>query len=309
MKLTYNHLTRYPQVLQSLTGLSVREFERLLDDVLPLYATATTQRLKRADRQRAPGGGDKPDLGLTEQLLVTVIWLRKYPTMDVLGFLFGVSDVTVGRLLGRWVPVLETAGGDTMRWPDPGRKRRQSLDALLADTPELAVIVDTFEQRVQRPRQRAEADGYYNGKKKQHTLKSQIAVDDQSGWIVDVAASVRGPMHDMTVLKRSGLLERLPAGVGAIGDLAYNGLAGLLPDGMGASPRRKPNGKPRPPEDVIYNRAFASRRITVEHTIGRLRHYEALRQMDRQHRLGHTARVVAVAGLVNRQMTARLPKC
>ena len=162
------------------------------------------------------------------------------------------------------------------------------------------MVVDTFEQRVQRPKQRAVADSYYSGKKKQHTLKSQIAVDDQSGLIVDVAESVAGPTHDMAVLKHSDLLKRLPAGVGMLGDLAYNGLAGLLPQGMGASPRRKPNGKPRPPEDVIYNRAFASRRIIVEHTIGRLRHYQALCQMDRQHRQGHTERVVAVAGLVNR---------
>jgi hypothetical protein len=160
MKLTYNHLAGYPKVLQALTGLRVREFERLLDDVLPLYATAEAQRLQRADRQRAPGGGDKPDLALTEQLLVTVIWLRKYPTANVLGFLFGVSGVTVGRILGRWVPVLETAGRDSMRLPDPGRKRRPALEALLADTPELAVIVDTFEQRVQRPRERKRADGY-----------------------------------------------------------------------------------------------------------------------------------------------------
>lgn len=118
----------------------------------------------RADRQRAPGGGDKPDLAVAEQLLVSVIWLRKYPTTEVLGFLFGVSGITIGRILQRWLPVLEAAGRDTMRLPDPGRKRRRSLDALLADTPELAVIVDTFEQRVQRPPRRADADRYYSAR-------------------------------------------------------------------------------------------------------------------------------------------------
>lgn len=309
MKLTYNHLAQYPKVLQALTGLRLREFERLLDDVLPLYVTADEQRLKRPNRQRAPGGGDKPDLALTEQLLVTVIWLRKYPTANVLGFLFGVSGVTVGRILGRWLPVLETAGRDTMRLPDPGRKRRPALDGLLADTPELAVIVDTFEQRIQRPPRRAEADRYYSGKKKQHTFQSQIAVDEPSGLIVDVATSVPGPSNDLTVLKESGLRARLPAGVGALGDLAYVGIAKLLPAGLGGTPRRTPRSQPRPPEDVIYNRAFAQRRITVEHTIGRLRHYEAVRQTDRHHRRQHTARVIAIAGLVNRQMRNRLPNC
>src|SRR5207244_11057988 len=55
--------------------------------------------------------------------------------------------------------------------PDPGKGHRRDLPALLKETPALAVIVDTFEQRTQRPRRRQRA--YYSGKKKAHTLKSQ----------------------------------------------------------------------------------------------------------------------------------------
>jgi hypothetical protein len=114
-------------------------------------------------------------------------------------------------------------------------------------------------------------------------------------------------MADLTVLKQSDLLARLPQGVGALGDLAYVGMNKLHPEGLGATPRRKPRDKPRPVEDMAYNTAFSQRRIIVEHTIGRLRRYEALSQLDRHHRRHHTARVVAVAGLVNRQMRHRLP--
>ena len=53
------------------------------------------------------------------------------------------------------------------------------------------------------------------------------------------------------------------------------------PDVVVATPRRKPRGQPRPPEDVAYNTAFAQRRIVVEHSIGRLRRYQALSQTDR----------------------------
>jgi hypothetical protein len=58
--------------------------------------------------------------------------------------------------------------------------------------------------------------------------------------------------------------------------------------------------------DRRYNRAFARRRVVVEHTIGRLRSYQALSQRDRHHRRAHTARVRAVAGLVNRLLERRL---
>ena len=116
---------------------------------------------------------------------------RRYPIHKVLGFLFGVSDSTVCRYIRRILPLLEAAGRTTMRRPNPGRKQRRQLDDLLKETPELAVVIDSFEQRVQRPRTAA-PDSYYSGKKKQHTLKSQIAVDELRGEIVDVAESVPG---------------------------------------------------------------------------------------------------------------------
>src|SRR5438045_3315011 len=185
-----------------------------------------------------------------------------------------------------------------MRMPDPGKGRRKGLPRLLADTPGLAVVIDTFEQRVQRPRRRQRA--YYSGKKKAHTLKSQVAVDEETGRFADVADSRPGPWADLKVLKRSGLRRRLPKGVGVLGDLAFVGVADWHPGGLGATPRRKPRGQARPPEDRRYNRAFSRRRIVVEHAIGRLRRYQAVTQTDRHHRRLHTARVRAAAGLVNR---------
>lgn len=236
-----------------------------------------------------------------------MVWLRVYPTHEVLGYLFGISDSTVSRIIQRVLPLLEQAGRDTMRMPDPGRKRRRSLDELLHDTPELAVVIDTFEQKIQRPKDPNERDTFYSGKKKTHTLKSQIAVDEDTGAVVDVSDSVPGPTADIKVLEQSGLLKRLPEGVGGIGDLAYMGIDKLHPQGLGAAPRRKPRGQPRPPEDVAYNSAFSRRRIIVENTIGRFRRFLSLTQTDRQHRQNHSARVRAVAGLVNRQLAHRMP--
>src|SRR4029453_18329960 len=125
------------------------------------------------------------------------------------------------------------AGKDTMRLPDPGRGKRRDLPALLRGTPELAVIVDTFEQRTQRPRRRQRA--YYSGKKKAHTLKSQVAVDED-GHIVDVGPSRPGRWADLKVFRRSGLVGQLiRAQVGALGDLGYVGLDGLSPRLRGAT--------------------------------------------------------------------------
>jgi hypothetical protein len=311
MILSEGRLREVPAAFRAMTGLSSEEFDALARDVVPTIATAVAagrERRRGRPARRAAGGGHPFALSFREQLLLVVVWLRVYPTSPVLGFLFGVRHQTVLRTIARVLPILEQAGRDTMRLPDHGqrgRRSRRGLPELLAAIPELAVIVDTFEQRVQRPRDRDEADRHYSGKKKQHTLKAQIATDRQTGKVVDVPDSVCGPTHDLAVLRASGLLDRLAPDVGALGDLAYVGMAALHPTGRGFTPRRKPRKEPRPPEDVAYNTAFAAARISVEHTIGRLRRYQALTQLDRHHRRAHTARVRAVAGLVNRQLDHR----
>jgi hypothetical protein len=300
-----DHLRKHPAVFRHLTGLTVPTFEALAADVVPAVQATHRAALDRPGRRRAIGAGGAFGLGTEDQVLMAVIWLRQYPTQEVLGFLFGVSDSTALRAVRRCLPVLEQAGRDTMRMPDPGPGRRKKLPALLSDTPGLAVVIDTFEQRTHRPKRRQRA--YYSGKKRAHTLKSQVGVDEETGRVVDVSDSVPGPWADIKLLKKSRLLKRLPDGVGGIGDLAYVGIADLHPKGLGAAPRRKPRGKDRPPEDRTYNRAFSRRRIVVEHTIGRLRRYRSVSHVNRHRRKGHAARVRAVAGLVNRMFPTLTP--
>lgn len=295
-----DNLRTHRSVFRHLTGLTVPAFDALAADVAPAVEAAHRKALDRSDRQRAIGAGGEFGLSTTDQVLLAVIWLRQYPTQEVLGFLFGVSDSTALRAVRRCLPILEQAGKDTMRMPDPGPGRRKTLPALLKDTPGLAVVIDSFEQRTHRPTRRQRA--YYSGKKKAHTLKSQVGVDEDTGRVVDVSDSVPGPWADIKLLKKSRLLKRLPDGVGGIGDLAYVGIADLHPAGLGAAPRRKPRGQDRPPEDRRYNRAFSRRRIIVEHTIGRLRRFRSVAHVNRHRRRGHAARVRAVAGLVNRML-------
>jgi hypothetical protein len=301
----YRYLSRYPKVFQSMTGLKLNEFNLLLLDVLPRLHDERTTRLSRPDRLRGMGGGAHAELDNSNQILLAIIWLRLYPTHEVLAYFFDVSDSTVSRVINRVVPLLAASGRDTMRMPDPGRKHRRQLDQLMSEIPELAVLVDSFEQRVQRHKDREEADRYYSGKKKQHTLKSQLSIDAQTGLIVHVSQSVVGPTSDLKLLEQSGLAKALPKTVKVGGDLGYVGIEQVLP-GQGFTPRRKPRGKPRPAEDITYNTAFSGVRIEVEHSIGRVRRYQALSQTDRNHRKLHQERVEAASGLANRQIKARL---
>jgi hypothetical protein len=332
MILRYEQLSKFPGVFRALTGFTLAEFDRYGADFLPLFQAADHQRRQRPDRQRGPGGGPDFSLSAQDQLLVVIVWLRHYPTNEVLGYLFGVSDSTVSRVVARVLPLVEALGLRSLRLPDPQTARRKTLPDLLQETPALAVVIDSFEQRVQRPQvppppppaasQPASdpsgsartpatdpsphpADAWYSGKKKQHTIKCQVAVDETDGRIVDVSESVPGPTADIELLRLSELMASLPEGVGGLGDLAYVGIDKIAEGKAGATPRRKPRGQPRPEEDKAYNRAFARRRIVVEHGIARLRKYQALAQTDRHHRRKHRSRVRAVAGLVNHRIKHR----
>lgn len=298
----YEYVRQYPAAFYAMSGMTLKEFDALAEDFLPQFAAAEEKRLARANRKRARGAGHPFALDARDRLLMTLFFLRRYPTEEVLGFFFGVSDSSADRHPKRVLPVLEAMGRATMRMPDPGKQHRKNLDALLRETPALAVIVDSFEQRVQRPQTKETAQAWYSGKKKQHTVKVQVAIDETTGRIVDVSDGVPGPMADFKLLEQSKLMERLPEGVGAIGDLAYVGIDKLHPERRGATPRRKPRGQPRPSEDRAFNRAFSRRRIGVEHGIGKLRTYQALTQTDRHHRNTPAQRVRAVAGLLNRRI-------
>jgi hypothetical protein len=104
-----------------------------------------------------------------------------------------------------------------MRRPDPGRKRRRQWSDLLRDIPELTVMVDRLEQRMQPPPNHASPS---SGQQKPPTLKSQLALDRETGRMVAVAASVPGPTAAIQRLEQSGLLERWPEAVGVGADLA-----------------------------------------------------------------------------------------
>jgi hypothetical protein len=298
------NLRRHPSVFRHLTGLGVRLFGALAEEVVPAVEAARLAALARPGRRRAVGGGDRFDLPVVDQLLLTVVWLRHYPTQECLGFLFGVSDSTALRAVRRCLPALAASGRDGMRLPDPGRGRRKPLPSLLAECPGLAAVVDSFEQPIQRPARRQRA--YYSGKKKRHTLKSQVVADEETGEVCHVGPSRPGPWADIKVFRRSGVKSLLPRGLSVIGDSGYPGIDKEVRRGAGGRPRPKPPKRPRPAEDRRYNRAFARRRVIVEHTIGRLRRYKALAEQDRHWRWLHTERVQAAAGLVNRQIRDRL---
>src|SRR5262249_60137387 len=128
-----------------------------------------------------------------------------------------------------------------------------------------AVFVDSFEQAVQRPKDRAEADRWYSGKKKGHTIKAQVAVCGATGRIVDICGDAVGPFSDLTLLSASRLARRLDPGIDLGGDGAYIGMAEFRRGGGRVLvPRRRTSKRPLTEEDRARHRGLSRRRVVVD---------------------------------------------
>src|SRR3972149_11394972 len=157
----YEKLCRRPVVFRSLTGLSIGEFETLYQQVVDAIERYDETRLEQGDRQRAVGAGRRYDHDARNRLLMAMIWLRVYPTYEVLGFIFELDKSNICRNLKGVLTVLREQLGDEVKWPDQER-RKQKMDQFMQEFPEVAAIVDATEQPTQRPQDPDEQKRYYS---------------------------------------------------------------------------------------------------------------------------------------------------
>lgn len=86
--ITYESLAARPSAFASLSGLSLADFEALYQEFAAAYAKGRQQSLTRAGkpRRRAAGGGTPFTHDGRTRLLMALVFLRVYPTYEVLAF-------------------------------------------------------------------------------------------------------------------------------------------------------------------------------------------------------------------------------
>jgi hypothetical protein len=311
--ITYERLRQRPSAFRSLTGHSPDQFDALYAAFAPAHEqrrrTAPTTRREQRPRQRAVGAGAKHRHDLRTRLLIALFWARVYPSFEVLGFFFSLDKTNVHDIVNDMLATLETLAHFPFERPPAERKKLHSPAAVMDAFPDVRLVIDCKEQRIQRPKSSQEDDRqkpYYSGKKKAHTLKTQIGVEPD-GRIGHVAASVPGGAnHDVSVARQTRVLEALdPAGEAAMADKAYVGLDKDYPEHTLYHPYKARRNHPLTQEQKAYNRHLSRYRIVVEHTNAQLNQFQVLAQVYRHAREGHRRVVRAVAYLVNRRIRER----
>lgn len=306
MKISYQHLSRKPRLFKSFFGVNVEEFVNLYDQLEPVWVAQEYERLSRRRRQRAIGGGRDYQLMLRERLLMTLMWLKLYLNTDVLGFLFGVDGATVSRNVRNLLPALQVLGEATLSWATPPQRgQTKNLAQTCAEHPDLFAIVDATEQAVQRASESQQQRDHYSGKKKRHTRKTQIIVNEH-GEIRDVSKSTPGKVHDLEHFRQSAAADRIPRGSGVAGDAGYQGLHYELPEHSVATSHKAKRNHPLTQAEKDINREFSRMRIVVENTICELKHFKVLAHRFRHHLDLYDTVFRAVVALVNPRIQKRV---
>ena len=275
--------------LRALCGLTPKALQQLLAAAVPiLLARRAERQQRRPGRQRAFGGGRKRRLTPAQEILLTLIYLRHNVAHEVVGALFGVSADTSENTFHEVVAVLQEVC-PAQRWN--AAKRWQKGEPSWRPEEQDQLLVDSFETPVRRPSQDAAQRRVYSGKKKRHTLKTQL-VTDGAGEILELDPGHRGPTADKTLYEQSGVAARYPRAK-KWGDCGYQGTAGMK------VPHKKPRGGTLTEEQRAENRAHAAVRVRVEHGVRRLKAFRILRE-DYRLALGLFPRMASVVvGLVH----------
>lgn len=307
--LSYAALTRRPAAFRSVTGMGPADFDALLDDFRAAQAErrrAATRTKRGTTRARAAGAGHPHALDDRHRLLLALAWLRLYPTYEVLGLLFGLDRGNAHRNAEDVLTTLAAIDTFAFERPIADRRKLGSVAAVMDAFPQVRLVIDAKEPRVERPRGEARQKPYDSGKKRCHTIKTQVAVMPD-GRVGALSLSVPGgAWHDLTLLRKSGLLDRLDADAdeGAMLDKGYVGVRKDRPELPLFLPHRACRGRPLTDEQKGDNRLIARYRIVVEHTLAQMGRYQALKQVWRSDVPRHSRAIRAVAVLVDRRTRA-----
>lgn len=273
--LNLDKLYQKPLIFQRLTGLTPEKFQRLADQLEPMFKEKDYQRKNYPNRKRKVGGGTQYKLSVAQALFILLLYYRTYTNHIFIGMLAGIHDCNVSRYFKRIEPLL----AQIFRIPE--RKIKISEDEILE------LIIDATEQESQKRK-----GSGYSGKKKRQTVKTQIMVT-HDGKIKSVSKSVRGNMNDKRLYDETKAYTTVK--VKRKADLGYVGTSCQ-------TPIKKKKKIPLTEEQKSFNQQFARSRITVEHVFAHLKKFRILSDKFRNNISNYNLIFKNIAGIRNLQL-------
>jgi hypothetical protein len=205
--LTYIKLKGRRRDFLAATGLTLTEFAQLLPAFQAAYGTLYPSELtsEGQPRQRRVGGGAKGILKNADDKLVFILVYQKtnpLPTMHALPF--GLGQPQAHYWIHRLLPVLPHALAALGLRPEREAHRVAVSPLVWEGTPDLAI--DGTERRRQRPADPTVQKEHYSGKKKAHTDKNLLLVNETTRKVVYLGPTIPGKTHDKKAADEAALV-------------------------------------------------------------------------------------------------------
>lgn len=238
--------------------------------------------IKAKDKEKKKPGR-QPKLIIEDQILMTLQYLREYRTYYHIGKDWKISESSVCRIVHK----IENILIKSRQFRLPGKKGLWQ-----SSSDEELVVMDAMESQIERPKKRQKQ--FYSGKQREHTLKTQLVIQQKTGQIVCLVNG-KGKTHYFKLFKNSqvkfGTLMKV------IADKGYQGIAKIHQ--LSETPIKKKKGKKLTKEEKKYNRQLNRLRITVEHINRRLKIFKILSYPYRNRGKRFGLRANLIAGLHN----------
>jgi hypothetical protein len=238
--------------------------------------------LQTAHVERHKYGGNPNGLVVGDKLLITLRYYRHYDTMESIGDDFGRTKSTVCRCV-QWVEDTLSADG---RFPLPGTKALQAEGVK-------TVGIDVMEHSIERPK--VAQEDWYSGKKKRHTVKSQIIGDRDTQLIYDVDEA-KGSVHDFTMCKMT-LLMMVGLMIIIFADSGYQGIVDYHEQSL--IPIKKGKNRLLSEEEKSYNRELSRKRVFIENINARIKVFNIMSYPYRNRRKRHLLRTKLIGAIRN----------
>ncbi|PSB47287.1 IS5/IS1182 family transposase [Cyanosarcina cf. burmensis CCALA 770] len=288
MKNPLHYIHKYPHRSKQILGIDGQQFLKLVQQAELKHKEQQALREKTKIRVNLPGGGRKPKLTIPEQVCLCLFYLRQMPTFEILGMHFNVSKTEANETFHYWLKILrEVLPASLLEQVENQESDYAIVQEILT---EFKLIVDSYEQPRERPTDNKEQPEYFSGKKKRHTLKSQVISLPLAKDIVDVLVGEKGRISDIALF-RNQMAKFAPA-QSFQGDKAYIGGKNI------STPHKKPRNRELTTAQKTENKLFSGKRIFVEHLIRLIKIFRIASERFRLHSQVYEPIILTVCGLV-----------
>jgi hypothetical protein len=267
MIINWSEIVEDTKKIKDLTGLDLDKFNNLFDKFKEKLM------IKKMRPYGKLQGRPLVYNDIKIRFLITYLYIRAYLTQRYLAIFFGIDQSQICRIIKEYVPILE------------------SILEIKDDNTADSVIVDATEQRIERPK--IDQKKFYSGKKKTHTIKTEIKVA-RNGKILAISESVPGSCHDISLFKEQ---QNLCINKKIFADSGYQGIQKIYK--FSEIPYKKEKGKNLTEDEKDYNKALSKIRVIVENVFAGIKHCRILMHQFRNNLNRYSSYFKIACGVYN----------